>query len=480
MACLPAVSCRSLSLDKSQNALKSCLASEEVPHVTRSSPNWHQEITPFNPRLSYIPAVVAIPQSIPQIQAAVLCGVESRFRVTAKAGGHSLGSFGLGGENGHLVIALHQMYRVTLNRDNSANIQPGARLGHIATELYNQGHRAIAHGSCPSVGIAGHVLHGGYGMVSRSHGLTLDWLIGAKVVLANGTLVRCSATENVDLFWALRGAGSSFGIVAEFEFNTFEAPTHITPFRAMLSWNRTYAWEGLEALQKFAFMAPRELNMFLVVGGSRWTIEGMYSGKRDALQAVVHQFLDSIGATTDYMSTRGWIEGLQHFAHGDTFNQTEPYKPLTFYATGLVSHELTHPQLQSFTEELLSRTEEHTSSVLKFHGGDLSAVGKIAPSATAFVHRDKSLVFSFVATGSNGYVKSERLETVKSHRQSITNLMAHGEWGMYPNYIDTEQDGKTAQRLYWGDNLPRLQKLKAELDPGEVFWNPQGVQPLIL
>lgn len=76
-----------------------------------------------------------------------------------------------------------------------------------------------------SVGIGGLSLHGGYGYSSRLHGLTLDNMVEAEVVLADGSLVTASDTENEDLFWALRGAGSSFGIVTSFKFKTFAAPT---------------------------------------------------------------------------------------------------------------------------------------------------------------------------------------------------------------------------------------------------------------
>lgn len=71
------------------------------------------------------------------------------MRVSARGGGHSYGSFGLGGEDGHLVIVLDSMDSVTLGEDGKAVVQPGARLGHVAYELFNQGHRAISHGTCP-------------------------------------------------------------------------------------------------------------------------------------------------------------------------------------------------------------------------------------------------------------------------------------------------------------------------------------------
>lgn len=176
-----------------------------------------------------------------------------------------------------------------------------------------------------SVGVAGHGLHGGYGMASRTHGLTLDWLTGAKVVLANGSLVHCSADENADLFWALRGAGSSFGIVAELEFDTFEAPSSVTPFSIDLNWGEDEAVEGFAALQVVAMEAPKELNMQLYMAPGGQTIQGVYYGDRIGLDAALRPLLDDIGAQISKASTMGWIEGLEYFADNQALDQSFPY-----------------------------------------------------------------------------------------------------------------------------------------------------------
>lgn len=137
----------SLVLTK-RDDLAACLADAEIPFDTKGSEAWTQDIKPYNLRLPCTPAAVAIPTRPSQIKDAVACGIKNDVRVSAKGGGHGYASFAYGGEDGHLVIILDEMYNVTL-KDGKAKIQPGARLGHVATELYNQGKRAIAHGSCP-------------------------------------------------------------------------------------------------------------------------------------------------------------------------------------------------------------------------------------------------------------------------------------------------------------------------------------------
>lgn len=157
-------------------------------------------------------------------------------------------------------------------------------------------------------------------------------MTGAKVVLANGSMVFCSADEHPDLFWALRGAGSSFGIVAEFEFNTFKAPDHVTPFTIDLPWNQTAASEALSALQDFALAAPREFNLFAFVTATSQVIQGMYFGDQDGLEQGLQPLLARLGTTPSYMKTVGWLEGLEHYADGEPLDSPAPYNAVRVHS----------------------------------------------------------------------------------------------------------------------------------------------------
>lgn len=133
-------------------AVDDCLKKASVPVDDKGTSTWSADIKPFNPRLTYTPVAVAVPTTIAQIKASVDCGRTAGVKVTAKSGGHSYASLGVGGEDGHLMIELDRMYNVTLDtKTNVATVQPGARLGHIANELYKQGKRAISAGTCPGL-----------------------------------------------------------------------------------------------------------------------------------------------------------------------------------------------------------------------------------------------------------------------------------------------------------------------------------------
>lgn len=168
-------------------------------------------------------------------------------------------------------------------------------------------------------------------MSSRGRGLALDWMQGATVVLANSSVVSCSATQNSDLFWGLRGAGSNFGIVSSFQFRTFAAPSVATAFLISLDWQtKQQISSGIVALRLFAESnMPPELDLRLQIGafGSPATpiLQGTYYGSASALNATLAALLYSIKGKFTSQSTGGWLDSLRYFSNGVALDQTYPY-----------------------------------------------------------------------------------------------------------------------------------------------------------
>jgi FAD/FMN-containing dehydrogenase len=133
-----------------QAALSACLSASSVPISAPGTTDWKLDASPYNLRLNYTPVAISVPTSREHVQNAVACAAKLGIRANAKCGGHSYGSFGLGGEDGHLTIELDRMNEVVLDSTTGiAKVQGGARLGHVASELWKQGKRAISHGTCP-------------------------------------------------------------------------------------------------------------------------------------------------------------------------------------------------------------------------------------------------------------------------------------------------------------------------------------------
>ena len=139
----------SSSLDR-RATLGECLDSHQVPVYTSGIKNYTQAVNPFNLRLPFTPASYAVPQTVKHVQDAVSCGLANKVQVTAKSGGHSYGSHGLGGEDGHLIVDMRHFNSVTVDQEaHTAVVGSGGRLGNIALALYDQGKQAMSHGTCP-------------------------------------------------------------------------------------------------------------------------------------------------------------------------------------------------------------------------------------------------------------------------------------------------------------------------------------------
>lgn len=164
-------------------------------------------------------------------------------------------------------------------------------------------------------------------MSSHTKGLALDWMVGATVVLANSTVVNCSKTENPDIFWALRGAGASIGIVTEFRFATFEVPEVVTYFVAPVQWRtEASATIGFKAVQDFALNEmPEELNMRLFIAKAFTNLEGLYYGNKTSLQAALAPLIKKTNATLALVQQGGWLDQVKHFGNGVNVDQTHPY-----------------------------------------------------------------------------------------------------------------------------------------------------------
>lgn len=130
--------------------LQTCLSSKSIPVEAPNSTDYTVDAKPFNVRIPYTPVAVVVAQTVEHVQGAVACGVEAGVKVTPKCGGHSWANYGFGGEDGHLMIEMDRMHEVVLDEaSGKVTVQGGSRLGHVASEIYTQGKRAISHGTCP-------------------------------------------------------------------------------------------------------------------------------------------------------------------------------------------------------------------------------------------------------------------------------------------------------------------------------------------
>ncbi|KAH9212692.1 glucooligosaccharide oxidase [Leptodontidium sp. 2 PMI_412] len=459
-----------------------CLNTANVPRSLPGSANFTQAIKPFNLRLPFTPVAVAVPSTVPQVQAAVACGVQYNLAVTAKGGGHSYASHGIGGENGHLVVDMKLFTNVTVDSTTQiASIGTGSRLGNVAIALFNQGQRMFSHGTCPGVGIGGHVGGGGYGYSSHTYGLALDNLVEATVVLANSSIVTASTTQNPDLFWGLRGAGASFGIITQYKFQTFPAPSSNTIFSYSYNFNQAQAAAMHKVLQDYAKTTmPLEMNMRMFINAYSFGLQGVYYGSQDNFKKAIAPLLAKAPFTggNGQISTKGWIDTLNNYAYGSLSTDLNYDIHETFFSKSLMTVNLTDAAMSAFWEYWNTNARSNTRDwylIIDLHGGPTSAISKVADNATSYAHRNALLKYEFYDRVSSGSYPANGFSFLNGWVASITSAMNTTTFGMYMNYADPSLSTTDAHNLYWLKHYDTLTKVKKAYDPGMVFSNPQAV-----
>ncbi|KAK2765985.1 hypothetical protein FQN54_007500 [Arachnomyces sp. PD_36] len=470
------------------SAVNACLNSTDVPWLKPGSEKFEDAIEPFNARLDFVPAALALPETVKQVQAAVACGVKNEVTVSARCGGHSYASHGLGGEDGHLVIDMKKFNTTSVDPDTGiATVGSGLRTGVVAQAIFDDSERAISHGTCPSVGISGLTLHGGYGLISRAHGVTLDNVVELEVVLADSTVVTASKTENEDLFWAMRGAGSSFGIVTHFKFQTFEAPKKNVVF----NWNiepekKKDAVKVLTVLQDFAIEdQPKEMNLRSFLRGQGMSVEGVYHGTQKDFDVVMEPLLKKLGLLSanetivedgdDHREVVGWIEALESYANGPL--DGEPWQE-TFFSKSLMPPKLSPEALTALVDYWFDETEDFRRSyylLIDLYGGKSSAVTNVPADDTSYAHRETIFKMEFYDSQFFGDYPEDGFDFLNGWVDAIQKAQGEETLGMYINYADPTLTADEAHEKYWLGNYARLSELKDKYDPDQVFMNPQAI-----
>ncbi|CZR56892.1 related to reticuline oxidase precursor; berberine bridge enzyme [Phialocephala subalpina] len=472
-----------------------CLTQNKVAYLTSSSANWTAYQAPYNLRLSYTPDVIVVPEDDDQVGASVRCAAAANLKVQAKGGGHSYASYSSGGQDGSLIIEMEKFDEITVDQSTFiVKIGAGQRLGNVAEAIYNQGKRAMPHGTCAGVGIAGHALHGGYGYDSRKWGLALDHIVGLDVVLANGTCVHTDATTYPDLFYAMRGAGDSFGIATHFYMSTEEAPNSVLWFTAGLASSLSdanTAAAGFEALQNWTLTSP-DLTPNITYGtyadsGGSFSFRGwcMDCDQTVFTNNVLPAMVAGWPGAQLTVQSLGWIDALTVLSDPDPLPQPLGHgyaKHDTFYAKSVVSKDdepLTPATWLSYTTWMLANQGQGPwFSINNLYGGPGSAINAVSADESAYSDREALWVFQNYGYTANSLPPWDDKITVliDNLNDAITNAQPDGNFTAYLNYVDPDLSPAMAAQDYYGaSTYDKLLGLKSEYDPAFVFWNPQAI-----
>ena len=425
--------------------------------VTRASPGYRVAKRLYDMRFDAIrPLAVAFCESVEDVQRCVRWCARHGVRPAARSGGHSYGGYSTAG--GGLVIDVSRLDRIVPS-SGSARIGAGATLGDVYERLW-QVRRTIPGGSCPTVGIAGLALGGGVGFSARKLGLTCDSVRALTIVTADGRVRTCSKHANADLFWACRGGGGgNFGVVTSFVFKTHPVST-VTTYNAYWPWSR--AARVVDAWQRWAPDAPDELfsvcRLQAAAGGPAVGSSGQFYGSETELRSFLAPLLAAGEPTHLSVRERPFIEAVHYFSGVSgrgTFAAKSDYVRRRLPRAGIAV--------------LLSAIEARQASggagsvLFDSSGG---RINRIAPAATAFVHRRERFSLQELASWSPGSAAGEH-QAQRWLRRLHAGLRPYASGFAYQNYIDPELLGW--EHAYYGSNYPRLQRIKRRVDPDNLF-----------
>ncbi|MGW6916862.1 FAD-binding oxidoreductase [Kitasatospora sp. NPDC054939] len=388
------------------------------------------------------------------------------IRFAVRSGGHCYAGWST---DTPLVVDLAGLNAVRVDGDR-AELGPGTPLMTAYAELARHGVTVPA-GSCPTVGLAGLALGGGHGVTSRAYGLTCDSLTGAEVVLASGRVVQCDAEREPDLFWALRGAGNgNFGIVTALRFRTYPA-ADCTIFR--YSWALPDAANAFDRWQRWAFAAPDRLwsnfHVWARPSGGSVDAGGVLLGDADELRTLVAPLLRSTGRTTsEAVATRPYLESMLAYTGCRDVESclrggSQAFAAASHFFDGFLPPEAVTDLLR------FADRRDPAAGVVSFTalGG---AVNRVPAGATAFRHRDSTLLSQYYAGWSAAAPPEPGTRWVADAHGVLAR---HANGHAYQNYRDPAlADWRTA---YYGEHLPRLERIKAVYDPDRVFDFPQAI-----
>ncbi|KAG0203205.1 hypothetical protein BGX28_004438 [Mortierella sp. GBA30] len=449
----------------------------------------------FDLRYTFNPEVIIMAASAADIQTAVKCAKASNVAVAPRSGGHSFEGYSIGGQDGSLVIDLSalQSVQVTGTGANArAKIGSGIRLGPLYLSLYNQGGWTVNAGTCPSVGIGGHALGGGFGLLARKYGLLIDRIVEMELVTANGDLVTVSANQNPDLFFALRGAGGgSYGVVTSFTVRLIKPASTVTSYT--YNWKMSDHAKVLRAYVNFQPTASRDIGVELNVAPDGLMIYGTFQGAKADAQKALTPFLNAAPKPSNSDVREGrHIDAVLRFAY--VYNDPKDIKALSLtgkYKPGdsryTKGKSLVFPaELKDSTIALLGKWGSMNPKGMKANYiiVDLwgAAVQDTPVDATAFIHRNAHTVFEFVAEWDENPDAKPGIPDCQPCLEWMTDMYSefladfkanYGPVRGYQNYIDMGMPNW--QDAYYGSALTRLKQIKAAADPSNVFRFPQSI-----
>ncbi|MFL6219514.1 MAG: FAD-binding oxidoreductase [Actinomycetes bacterium] len=412
------------------------------------------------------PAAIVRPADAAEVAQVVTLAADGGLELAVRSGGHSLAGHSV--SEGGIVLDLSEMTALDLDLEGrTAWAQTGLTAGAYTTTVGGHG-LATGFGDTASVGIGGLTLGGGVGFLVRRHGLTIDNLLAAEIVTADGRVLQVDAETHPDLFWAIRGGGGNFGVATRFRYRLHELPSIVGGMLLLPG-----SAEAIEALVATAEAAPEELSLIANVmvappmpflppaAHGQLVVMTLlcYAGDAEAGERALAPFRALADPIADMVQPMPYA-GL--FEPADDMEVAEE-SARSLFMDGVDSRAAT-----AIVEQLRATTAPMAVAQLRVLGG---AMARVPAEATAFAHRDRRVMAGVGCV----YQDAGERPTHEAWADGFAAALRGGP-GVYVNFLSNEGPDRVRE-AYPGRTWDRLVEVKRRYDPGNLFRLNQNTPP---
>jgi FAD/FMN-containing dehydrogenase len=411
------------------------------------------------------PALIARCSTPADAAAAVRWGRESELEISVRGGGHNVA--GKAVTDGGVMIDLSLMKRTQIDADaRTITAGGGVTWRELNQAAYGHG-LATTGGVVSTTGIAGLTLGGGVGWIMGKHGMAVDNLISAEVVLASADMVTASERSEPDLFWAIRGGGGNFGVVTSFEYRAYTLRTVIG---GLVAHPLPTAPEVFRFYRDLTGSASDDLTIFLGLGHAP---DG--SGRKVCNLLVCHAGDDEEKAAHDVKTVHEFgppvldmIQRMPYPIINTLIDDGYPRGALNYWKSAFLT-ELSEEAVAKIIEAFESSPTTMCALLVEhFHG----AVTRVDTRATAFPHRRPGYNFTILSQWTD---RAQTAACIGWARETFDSLRPHTADSAYVNYLDADDANRI--RAAYGPNYDRLVELKRRYDPDNLFRLNQNIVP---
>ncbi len=442
------------------NSLLDALTAAELhcPVITAGDPDYDRYRRVWNGIADRRPAAIVRPQDIEDVQRAVRAAAASGALLAVRGGGHSLP--GLSTCNDGLVLDLSLIRSVVIdNTAQTVEVGGGALLGDLDRATVPKGYIVPA-GVISHTGVAGLTLGGGMGWASRKYGLTIDSLLGAEIVLATGDVTWTSPTWNPELFWAIRGGGGNFGVITRFRFQ-------LHPFSGIVAGQWLYPIErARQVLSGLRGLAREQSNDFAVsftVSPSGINVTAVWYGDAGLARAALSPF----GTLAD--GATGGLENLPYLTL-QSRNDAAFAWSRRYYSKGGFWPDISDGAIEHIVAAITQAPTPDCEIYAIQLGG---AIRDIPDDATAYTGRSAGYYWLSEPIWDDMADDDRCIEWGRTTGRLLSDSSIIG------NYVNEQGDSGSniARDAYGPEKYQRLARLKARLDPANLFRLNQNIEP---